>query len=188
MKILCCSNHLMKKVPLFLVALLLCGPVLAQEAFLPYDPSWHFINKNKQIVVKKIDEVTDGCWTNTHDSVDRAKLEFIRNGFEIEEDNRFAPVVYISALGYELNSGSCAVSVEVEVYTVGVREAEIRGMKTGSLYRYSLWSSGSILTGSKAGMNERIAKSHEQAIRSFLVFMNQRNREISDEIDKALTE
>ena len=159
---------------------------VAEEVAVFGNPQWHFMEVQKNFYVEKNDEVSDGCWRSTDQSVDRVKLELIRSGSKLENEKDFNNLVSVDALGYETSDYSCAVLVKIDVYSPSIREAEIDGVKVSGVFRHIIWGSSTLLTGPKSGMSKRIAETHESQIRSFLVAMSVNSEAFRKEVAQSV--
>jgi len=152
------------------------------------DPSWAFVERTGVFNVVVSDQVTDGCWATTDRSKTKASLQLVRSDYEVKQDESdqslFAPTVTLTAVGYGVSDYSCAVSVLAEVTTIGSRSLTAENQTMGALYRYTLWSSSSLLTGSKSDMSDRIASEHEQLVERFLVALATNANDARSEVVK----
>ncbi|KUF11113.1 hypothetical protein AVJ23_08640 [Pseudoponticoccus marisrubri] len=142
------------------------------------DPNWHFVQRDMLFEIRKYDEVTNGCWRNTQTSVDRVSLELVRSQASIVEVQLRAATVVITALGYEINSTNCAVTVRTEVYAPHRVDASVDGYPITAVFPSLLWEQTAILTGPKRTMSGRVAETHTKHIRKFLIELSQKAREL----------
>lgn len=181
---------------------------LSQEAqenvtILDEDTRLLFASNMQDIAVNIIDQVQDGCWTNPSSSTTSIELELTRSGYSIAEKDSptlaFIPAVNIGAIGYALsNKNSCAVYANMSVTNLDFDEyptvTSLPNMD--SVFRRKLFSSGSLLTGSKSNMSQRITDIHTDMIKEFLVTISKQktaiikqirnNKKISDSVKESL--
>ncbi len=142
---------------------------LADPPILPANPQWLMIDRNREVFVRKSDQVTGGCWRNTQRSIDEVSLELIRSGFDIAKTDDFGTIAEVTAIGYALNQYNCAVIVQINVWTPVLQDVIVDGKEFTSIYRHKIWSTSSILTGPKNGMSSRVAQTHRHMVQSFLL-------------------
>jgi hypothetical protein len=147
------------------------GEVVSQTArySIAQDPAWLIAANRRAFKVTKQDQVTDGWWTSTADSLNRIKLEILRSGGTIEGDYFLGPNVVASAVGYEVSPGNCVVMVQVRVTTLGLRQFSANGVELDALFERYFWLGSVLLSGPKLDMSRRVAETHEALIRDFLV-------------------
>ncbi|QFS82334.1 hypothetical protein [Roseivivax sp. THAF197b] len=153
----------------------------AQEDFFAIegDPSWVFLSKYREASVSINDQVSGGCWIDPTASMNVVQLELLRSSIHIEEGSFFTPEIFVSANGYAIDDYSCAANVKLKVWATGFRNVHNEELKLPSIYRYSLWSSSYLLTGSKGDMSSRITEAHQNLIRSFLVDLEKNSQAFS---------
>jgi len=131
------------------------------------------------------DQVDDGCWTTTRQTKTAAEIELIRSNIDVIEnsgDGFLAPKLFVGAIGFETREGSCAVYVETQAFVWDVEKKEVENQTMSGIWERSLWSTGSLLSGPKDGMSERVQSAITSQVQEFLVFLENTFRDIISEV------
>lgn len=112
-----------------------------------------------KVKIEVDDQVSGGCLPQPGRLADKAEVILRQNGFSIESPGKISPVLQIRAVGYEANPGACAVWIKgnLMVYLVAkVPFTDHRGKDTNALVRHHVSVGGTLLTGRKEDMQDRL--------------------------------
>ncbi len=150
--------------------------------------SWMKLNKGVEFLVKTLDSVKDGCWTNAKTVKTAVQTVLERSGYKIADEavtDTFQ--IFLSSIGGKASEELCAVTYDLEVQWRGSDEFNSSGHKITAITNTPLWEFNGILTGSKNDMNERLKEKYVDLTQSFINEIDLKRRAVLKEISESVT-
>jgi len=179
----------LKHATLIPIMVLLASGTSAEEAIrgggfvFGHDLGLAQISSDTNFFVETSDRVSDGCWLNSARTTSMIKRELVDAGFvNIVDEYSFGVTIRISAMGYETNDFDCAVYTELEV---GITDTDQRDFEESvwTLFKEKeAFESGSLMTGAKSEMSERILSNFEGYIDELIVAIQISKNRLRNEI------
>ena len=154
---------------------------------IPTSTSWMNVTKASRISIELDDQVTDGCWVNTSQSLDDVELELIRSGYDNITSKNYDGTLHIivSAMGWQPGkTAGCVAYVSIEARQLTFDSIMRQDHSLVQIDYRSIFKNGALQSGPKSGFSAYIADGHTNLIKKFIVDINRQKREILSEVNE----
>lgn len=159
-----------------------------EDLFAVFGPNLYLamLRKDSMISVTLRDQVSDGCWINTKAAKTAVEKNLIISGFQNiadTEDTAFIEIE-LSGLGYE-TGGVCAIYVGLDVIMIEADTKNSNGTELTTLTSKSQFRRGTLLTGPKNRMSQRIKEALYEMSDEFIVAINSERNFLKSKVQES---
>ncbi|WP_417833292.1 hypothetical protein [Thalassospira xiamenensis] len=147
--------------------------------------SWFRIGTSLPIMLETNDQVSDGCWNSVTATQNAIKLEFQRSNLEISDNKETASTyLLLNAIGYKTNDYSCVAYVSLHVSSFAIETTLLGDMTLRSGDYPTFWQNGTLLSGSKSDMSNRIKNVAIELTQSLILRISEEKKKFRNNLNQ----
>lgn len=164
------------------------SPLHAQSSSVLFGVDLDFarVGPDTPVSVHVNDQVTGGCWLTADAAKAKVKRELLDAGFvDLRDEDEIATMgIFVSVVGFALESSrhSCAVAPFMQALLLSRNRYDAGDHVWMSFRSKVIFTSSSIMSGSRSGMSERINAQIASYIDEFIVALHEEKQHLAEQV------